>query len=150
MYVIDASVQVSDLHRGDVHHEASRRLFKVIEAEGRLVICPEVLLPEAAATIARTTDDSDVARRLVRSLRRMPCYRFVPVDKRLADLAAELAAQHRIRGCDAIYVAVAYRLRIKLITWDKQQRERAAGVVEVLTPAEELEMLNSGGRDQTA
>jgi len=53
---------VSDLHTGDVHHEASRRLFEVIEAEGRLVICPEVPLSEVAAAIARATDDSDVVR----------------------------------------------------------------------------------------
>jgi len=144
MYVIDASVQVSDLYREDVHHEASRHLFKVIEANGWPVVCPEILLPEVAAAIARATDDSDLAQRLARSLRRVPYYRFIAVDEGLADLAAELAARHRIRGCDAIYVAVAHRLRIKLVTWDEQQRERAAGAVEVLTPAEELEALNLG------
>jgi antitoxin (DNA-binding transcriptional repressor) of toxin-antitoxin stability system len=55
--------------------------------------------------------------------------------------ATELAAQYRIRGCDSTYVAVPYRLRLKLITWDEQQRKRATGAVEALTPLEEVASL---------
>lgn len=142
MYVIDASVHVSYLVPDDTHHEPSRRLLDFIAAEGWPVLCPEVLLPEVAAAIARGTDDTDLGLRSARTLRRVPNYRFIPVDEELADLAAELAARHRIRACESLYVAVSRRLSVKLITWDEQQRQRAGGAVEALTPSEELEELN--------
>ena len=71
----------------------------------------------------------------------MPGHRFIDVDRSLSDLAARLAAECRLRGCDATYVALAWRERVPLITWDKQQREKAASMVEILTPAEVLAVL---------
>lgn len=54
---------------------------------------------------------------------------------------ALLAAECRLRGCDAIYAALARQEGMPLITWDEQQRERAAPVVETLTPTEALAVL---------
>lgn len=138
MYVVDASVHVSDFRRDDPHHASSSRLFQALAARVLPVLCPEILLPEVASAVFRGTGDSALAQRLVHSLRRIPHYRFIPVDAGLADLAADLAARYGIRGCDAIYVAIAHRLSIALITWDNQQRERALGVAEALTPDEAL------------
>jgi predicted nucleic acid-binding protein len=145
MYVIDASVQVSDFNAEDVHHEATRRLLQMIEAHAIPVVCPEILLPEVASAVARATDNSDLGQQLARTLRQIPHYQIVPVDEELANLASDLAARYRIRGCDAIYVAVAYRLSIKLITWDKEQRARAAQVVAAVTPSEEAALIGSIG-----
>jgi predicted nucleic acid-binding protein len=138
MYVIDASVQVSDFYEGDIHHGVTRHLLQIVETHGLPVVCPEILLPEVAAAVARNTDNSDLGQQLARSLRQISHYHLVPVDEKLANLASDLAAQYRIRGCDAIYVAVAHRLSIKLITWDEEQRKRATAVVETVTPTEEL------------
>jgi predicted nucleic acid-binding protein len=53
--------------------------------------------------------------------------------------AASLAADVRLRGGDAVYVAAARRLDLPLITWDSEQRQRAAGLVVVRAP-------DAGGR----
>lgn len=56
----------------------------------------------------------------------------------LAQQATDLAAQHRLRGSDAVYAAVALRFGSTLVTLDKQQSERVAGAVATLWPAEAL------------
>jgi SAM-dependent methyltransferase len=71
----------------------------------------------------------------------LPGHRFIPVDRVLSGLAARLAAECRLRGCDAIYAALARREGVPLVTWDEQQRNRAAPVVEALTPSEALAAL---------
>ncbi len=67
-----------------------------------------------------------------------PDLQRVAVDVALGDLAAEIAAKQRIRGCDAVYVALAYTEQAVLITLDGQQRERAPSAVPAHTPAQTL------------
>jgi len=141
MVVIDASVYVSRLRRQEVYHVESVRLLEAITAHEVSVLCPEILLPEVAAALARGLGDTELACRAAVHLRRLPGHRFVSVDRVLSGAAARLAAEYRLRGCDAIYAALAQREGARLITWDKQQRERAAAVVETLTPAEALSVL---------
>jgi len=52
----------------------------------------------------------------------------------LAERAATIAADDQIRGCDAIYVALAEQLDDHLVTLDQQQLERGAAVVTVYKP----------------
>ena len=141
MFVIDASVYVSRVQRQEVHHRASVRLLEIVAALGSLVVCPEILVPEVAAALARGVDDTEMAWRAAAHLRTLPGHRFVGVDRALGDLAGRLAAECRLRGCDAIYAALAQRESACLITWDEQQRERAAAVVETLTPTEGMAAL---------
>lgn len=49
-------------------------------------------------------------------------------------LVSELAIDLRLRGADAVYVAVADQLSLPLVSWDVEQRERAAARVEVIVP----------------
>ena len=141
MVVIDASVYVSRLQQQEAHHAESERLIEAVVACGVTVLCPEILLPEVAAAIARGLDDARIGYRAAASLRALPHHRFVVVDWTLSGLAAQLAAEYRLRGCDAIYAALAQREGARLITWDGQQQERAAGVVETLTPVEAMAVL---------
>ena len=141
MVVIDASVYVSRLRQQEVHHVESVRLLEAVAALRVPVMCPEILLPEVAAALARGVDDTELGYRAAAHLRTLPGHRFIAVDRVLGDLAARLAAECRLRGCDAIYVALAQREGARLITWDRQQRERAASVVETLTPTEALVVL---------
>jgi predicted nucleic acid-binding protein len=145
MVVIDASVYVSRVQRQEVHHLASVRLLETVAARGVVVVCPEILVPEVAAALARGVDDTEMAWRAAAHLRTLPGHRFVGVDRALSDLAARLAAGCRLRGCDAIYAALAQREGARLITWDEQQRGRAATIVDTLTPAEALAALERDG-----
>lgn len=60
--------------------------------------------------------------------------RLVPMDAALARVAADLAGRLRLRGADAVYIATAATLRLPLVTWDVEQRQRAARVIEVVAP----------------
>jgi predicted nucleic acid-binding protein len=52
----------------------------------------------------------------------------------LAQRAAAIAADHQIRSCDAIYVALAQQLGTELVTLDQQQLERGVAVVTTRIP----------------
>jgi predicted nucleic acid-binding protein len=145
MVVIDASVYVSRMHRQEANHLESVRLLRVVAARRVSVVCPEILFPEVAAAVARGLDDTELGYRAAAHLRTLPGHRFIAVDRALSGLAARLAAEYRLRGSDAIYAALAHREGAYLVTWDRQQRERAAGVVETMTPGEALAVLESRG-----
>jgi predicted nucleic acid-binding protein len=133
--VIDASVWVSRLVPTDVHHEATVGWFERQEDEAGLMVVPALMPPEVAGAISRRTRDAKLARRAVARLLRLPALRVVAVDRRLAERAAVLAADLQLRGADATYVALADRLRLPLVTWDREQRERAGRAVRTVTPA---------------
>ena len=109
--------------------------------KGITIIVPEIVLPEISSAISRGTDDPEKALEFVKELKQIPNIVFVPVDRELADHASHLAAEYRLRGCDAIYVAVAFLFRAKLISLDKQQIERAVACIEASTPQKEMEPL---------
>jgi predicted nucleic acid-binding protein len=134
--VVDASVVVSRLVLHDVHHDASRRWLTRHVAAGGLVIAPALLLPEVAGAVARRTGDRRLARRAVDAVLHLPALRLVPVDNVLARSAAGIAGRLRVRGADAVYIAAAAGLRLPLVTWVSDQRDRAARIVEVLVPEE--------------
>jgi len=96
--------------------------MKTIKKQEITIIVPEIALPEISSAIARRTDDTIKALEFVRELKQIPNVVFVPIDRELADEASRIAAEYRLRGCDAIYAAVAYMFNAKLITLDKQQR----------------------------
>jgi predicted nucleic acid-binding protein len=103
-------------------------------ADAGLVVAPALLLPEVAGAIARRTGEPRLARRAVDAVLRLPGLRLVAVDEALARAGARLAGRLRLRGPDAVYVATAAILRLPLVTWDTEQRERATQVVDVLVP----------------
>lgn len=65
------------------------------------------------------------------------------IDAAAAQRALELAAQHGLRGADAIYAAVADLAGSTLITLDNEQLTRLVGVVDVCTPATAVSSLTS-------
>ena len=132
--VVDASVVVSNLVPHDVHHSASRAWLTRHVSDGGLVVAPALLLPEIAGAIVRRTGVPRLARRAVEAVLRLHAFRLVPMDAVLAGTAAELAGRLRLRGADAVYIAAAAALRLPLVTWDVEQREGAARVIQVVTP----------------
>ena len=132
--VVDASVWVSRLVPQDAHHDVSRRWLAEQVMRGRPIIGPVILLAEIAGAISRRTGDSDLAWRVIRAVLQVPTLRLVPIDARLGQESAHLAAQLRLRGTDALYVAVAHMLRVPLVTWDHEQRRRASEFIQAVEP----------------
>lgn len=119
----------------DAHHAASAHWLREAAAGQSLLAAPTLLLPEVAGPIARITGSARLARRAVALLMGVAGLRIVTVDRHLADGAARLASDLRLRGADAIYVALAARLSLALITLDREQLDRAAAVVDVRRPS---------------
>lgn len=132
--VVDASVWVSRLVPQDTHHNASRDWFDAFTARGGRVVAPVLLLPEIAGAIARRTGAPDLARQAVHQLLRLPALRLVALDRRLGQAASQLAADLGLRGSDAVYVAIADRLKLPLLTWDNEHIEKARKRAVVRTP----------------
>jgi len=137
-FVIDASVFVADAQPQESFHGDANRLLETLAAHQCLLYVPAIVLSEIAAAIARGVGDPDLAREAVELYRQWPGVRVTPVDEILGDLAAQVAAIYRIRGCDAVYVALAYVEQAILVTLDGQQRERAPASVTARTPAQAL------------
>jgi predicted nucleic acid-binding protein len=59
--------------------------------------------------------------------------------RELGRLSADIAERSAIRGADAVYVALAGSLRVPLLSWDRQQRERGSFFCRTMTPVEAME-----------
>jgi len=134
MPVVDASVCVALFHADEPGHPASRRWLAEAQGEAEPIVSPVILLAEVAAALGRGVGDAELARQAVRLLRGRHLVELFPVTETLAARAAEIAAEQKIRGCDAIYVALARQLEMELVTQDRQQLERGAAVVATRTP----------------
>ena len=139
MYVVDASVWVSRFILDDVHHQPSRRWLDRQVAHEEAIVASALALAEVAGAISRRTGRSDLGTRAIASLQRLPSARLIPVDVELAQLGADLATGLRLRGADALYVALARRLGVPLVTWDREQRERGREAIVAWTPTAMLE-----------
>ena len=134
MSVIDASVYVALINVLEYEHESCWSWFQSEQAQQRTVSAPVVLLAQVAAALSRGAGDPALAHRVVRHLLDAGLVELVPVTEALAERAASIAADHNIRGCDAVYVALAENLGTDLITLDRQQSERGGAVVTTRRP----------------
>ena len=137
-YTVDASVFLNAFNPYETGHDESRRLLAHMQERATPIIVPTLLLPEVAAAVSRGRDDDELARQFAAALGRLPHLVLVPLDTTLAQQAADIAAQYRLRGSDAVYAAVALRFGSTLITLDREQRERVAASVPARYPAEIL------------
>ncbi len=132
--VVDASVWVSRLVSADVHHAASRAWLETHAASGGQFVAPTLALSEIAGAVSRRTGNPKSAYDAVAVITRLPTLRLVSVDSNLAQTAARLAADHALRGADAVYVALALELGLPLITLDHEQLARTGGIISASKP----------------
>ena len=118
----------------DVFHTRSRSWLQASEEQDEQLWAPAILVSEVAAALSRGQSDPMLALKAVRRLRASRRLRLVAVSTSLAFSAAQVAAQQRMRGCDALYVALAQRLGETLVTLDRQQLERGAVLIETRQP----------------
>jgi predicted nucleic acid-binding protein len=135
MIVVDASVWVSYMVPQEINHLTSRRWINQYLAGGGQIVAPLLLTVEVGGAVARRSGRSVEARQAVAVIVRLPTTRWIALDYRLTLAATRLAIDLRLRGADALYVAVAVQFNIPLITWDHEQIDRAGVRLEVRTPA---------------
>ena len=145
MWTLDASIYVRAAEPDDPSGATCQELIDRLSQTGALVIVPRLLLAELAGVVRRLTRDPIRARLAIDSLSFMPHVQLVTLDDALIDEAAEIAADRALKGADAVYVAGARRHRSILVTLDREQRERAAALVAVMTPTAALSALAQPG-----
>jgi predicted nucleic acid-binding protein len=131
---IDASVFVSAFTPTEPVHQASKAFMFNVREQSIPIIVPVLVLPEISAALARGQGRPELGLSFVRELRNLPNTSFVDVDGAVANLAVEVAAQHRLRASDAVYAAVALRFGTELITLDREQLERLPKALPVRAP----------------
>jgi predicted nucleic acid-binding protein len=134
MAVIDASVYVALINARESEHSSSWAWFEQAEAAQEPIVAPVILLAEVSAALSRGVGDPALAHQAVRQLLSSEVIELTPVTTTVTERAAAIAADHRIRGCDAVYVALAEQLDDCLVTLDQQQFERGTAVVTVRKP----------------
>lgn len=136
MLVIDTSVWVSNIVPSDLNHTISRAWLQRYIGGGGQIIEPALVLAEIAGVVTRISGLSAKGQQAIIDFLAVP---FIKIDvlknKKAYIKVAQLAATLELRGADAFYVELAQRLAIPLVSWDEQQRNRAASVVTVYTPS---------------
>ncbi|HQE92361.1 MAG TPA: PIN domain-containing protein [Anaerolineae bacterium] len=141
MYTVDASVFVNAFNSHEPGYANSYRFLEYVKTQAFPIIVPTLMLPEVAAAIGRGSRNATLARKLVNAVGRLSNLIMVPLDDVLAQQAADVAADHRLRGSDAVYVAVALRFGSTLVTLDQEQATRVAAVLTARDPLEALTIL---------
>lgn len=131
--VIDASVLVAYFVPFDPAHDAARTWFSLVGRETERVTAPTLLLSEVCGSVARRNGPDD-GNKVLRQLLLPGFLDLRPVSASLATTAAALAVRLGLKGCDAIYVALADELKDDLVTLDGEQLRRGGQVVRVVRP----------------
>lgn len=98
------------------------------------VICPTLVLPECAAAIIRPTQDQQLASDAIQKISNFPLMHLISLTQPLANRAAQIAIECRLRGADAVYVAVAEFYSTRLISLDQEMLERGEQLVTTIKP----------------
>jgi predicted nucleic acid-binding protein len=134
MAVLDASVIVALFNSEEPHHEACRNWFVRATNANEPLVAPVVMLAEVAAAISRGAGNPARAQETVDLLVQHSPFELTPVSLTLAEQAATLALTYRIRGGDALYVALAHQLDQPLITLDEQQLSHSQPIIQARRP----------------
>ena len=132
--IVDASVWVAIFRENDVHHGASVAFLDFAVANQQDLNIPNLALAEIAGVFARQTGKARLATRTVRAVLALPRVQRHGLNDALGDRAAALAARCRLRGADAVFVALAEALDQPLITLDREILERSSRIIEAEAP----------------
>ncbi len=134
MLTIDASVWVNADSPSEPGSGASRAFLDRVAAANTPVFVPTLLRVEVAGAIRRVKNDPTLAHEYSEKLAAVPFLRWVVLDEALATQAALLAANHGLRGADAVYAAVAIAHGCQLVSLDREHLTRMAAVLSVVAP----------------
>ena len=92
--VIDASVFVAASRPSEGYYLESIEFLDQLRSAGETALCPVLVLAECSGAIARTTQSSSLAGRIVLLIEQMQNVQLIPVTLPLARQASVLAGTH--------------------------------------------------------
>jgi predicted nucleic acid-binding protein len=126
VFVLDACVAITSLRPHEPEYRAAfARLRSVITGVDTIVV-PAIFPAEMMATLGRGGLDARAAGRATSTF--LAGARLVTIGPRFALAAGRVAATAKLKGMDAIYVALASREGLDLVTLDQEVIDRAARV----------------------
>jgi predicted nucleic acid-binding protein len=134
MIVIDASVWVSRILLDDQFHAVSRAWLRAQAARGHLLVVPSLFFAEVGGAVSRRSGSEALGVDAIQRIARVPALRVMALNRELGMQAGRLAALLRLRGADAVYVALARRLNVPLATWDDELFQRGGQAVAMQRP----------------
>lgn len=134
MAVIDTSVYVALINEDEPGHQPSWVWLRQMRVDGERLVAPAILVAEASAALSRGMGDRQLAHRVIYRLIHSRLIELTPISLALAQRAAEIAADYKIRGCDAVFVALAEQLGEELVTLDNEQLTRSTAVITTKRP----------------
>lgn len=137
--IVDASVWVARFLKDDVHHASAAACLTHALRRGKRLSVPVLAWAEVAGAIGRRSDSREAAIQALALLQQRRWIDGVSIDGTLGRQAVLLAAEHRLRGADAVYVALAAARGQPLITLDQEMLQRGPATVRRLTPHEWLQ-----------
>ena len=134
MPVIDASVYLAVINTHEPGHPRAAAWFNQAIASQTPLHAPVIILSEVAGPLSRGLGGVKRAHQTVQQILGAQLIDLTPITLALAERAAEIAADYRLRGCDAVYVALAEQLGDELVTLDQEQLQRGGAVVTTRQP----------------
>ena len=134
MPVVDASVIASIVNPDEPSHNQCRAWLSEALLSGQQIYAPAIILAEVGAALSWGKHDSNLTQRAISFLSAETLIQLQPLTVEFGRRTAVIAVEHRIRGCDAVYVALAEQLATELMTLDNQQLDRGRAVVVTKRP----------------
>jgi predicted nucleic acid-binding protein len=93
-----------------------------------------MLVIETASGVARVTHQTVLGTQAASQIYTIPFIEIVPIDQDLVNETASVAAQFKLRGADAVFVALAKLKSIPLVSFDNEQLTRSASIITTVRP----------------
>lgn len=135
MIVVDASVWISSLLVLDRNRDETVKWQLTLPNRVHPVRVPGIVLSEVGGAVARREGRDSEGYRAIESILSFPGISVIEMTPTLSLRAAELAILCRLRGADAVYVALAEEFRVPLVSWDREQLTRSRSFIETYSPA---------------
>ncbi len=144
MFTVDASVWVNASGKNELGYAQSRRMLAEIVQQKISIYVPTLILAEVGGALSRRRTKLQRINRIITQIATLQYLHLIPIDLSIAQHAQDLAIQHRLKGADAIYVAIASLHRCKLVSLDQEHLGLSNDIVVVQTPTQALTDLIAG------
>jgi predicted nucleic acid-binding protein len=138
--VLDTSVWLGAILPEDVHFAETQLWIHHIQLTRTRFAVPAHFPAEVSGVLARIGIDDRFVEEVIKQIDSIERFEIYPISAGHGLLAAEIAWKARVRGADAIYIALAHQLDVPLVSWDRQQRERGQMFCRTMTPVEAMEL----------